>query len=629
MDKIEKKIHYCWFGGNPKSKLFKKCIKTWKKYLPEYEIIEWNENNFDINSNKFVKQAYENKKYAFVSDYVRLYALLNHGGIYMDTDVEVLKSLDPLLDNEAFIGFESEILCGTAIIGAKKDSKIIRVFLNSYDNKNFIKNDGTYNDEPNTVMVTKVCSKYGLKLNDTMQKLEDITVYPKTFFSPLGYEESEYNFSKDTYVIHHFDGSWMSDEKRIESMKRRKFNKKNNFLKRNLGEKKANYILNFNSNVRYKLSSIYRLCEFYIKKYFKKDIINIEIPKIYDYIYSIYQKPNGRNLTKSKSQVKFIENNNYYVDVSVIVPAYNVENYIEECIESILNQDTEYTFEIIVVNDGSTDKTLEIIQKYDKKINIISQKNQGVSHARNVALDNSKGKYIMFVDSDDYIEKNAIDVLVKKAEKENADIVMGRYRTVHKYIKKESNNFSIEHFSGDNTIDLPGIPCARIFKKSIFDKIRFPEGYWFEDTIINGLIYRIAENIICINDVIYNYRLNEFGITGSASKSIKSLDTYFIIEYILEYQKELKLTNDKKLYYFLLYHLSIITYDRLKNFDEEICKKIFVLSSNIINNTRPLNSDKTTLPKGLKYIEESFLNRDYSLFKNTIKMINSGRFSII
>ena len=629
MNKIPKKIHYCWFGRGEKSKLAKKCIKSWKKFLCNYEIMEWNEDNFDINSNKFVKQAYDNKKYAFVSDYVRLYALLNHGGIYMDTDVEVLKSLDPLLDNEAFIGFESEILCGTAIIGAKKENKIIKSFFNSYENRSFIKEDGTYNDEPNTEMATNICCEYGLKLNNTIQNLKHITVYPKTFFSPLGYEESEYNFSEDTYVIHHFDGRWMSDEKKFESMQRRKINRKKNLLKRYLGYKKANFILDFNSNIRYKLGSIYRIGEFYIKKYFKKDIINLEIPKVYDYIYSIYNKPNQSNVPKSRSRLKVIENTKNYVDVSVIIPAYNVENYIEECIESILNQVTEYTFEIIVVDDGSTDKTLEIIQKYRNNIHIISQKNQGVSHARNIAIDNSKGKYIMFVDSDDYVEKNAIDVLVKKAKKENADIVIGRYRTIHKYIKKESNKFSTEYFSGDNTINLPGIPWARIFKKSIFDDIRFPEGYWFEDTIINGLIYRIAENIICINDVIYNYRLNESGITGSAKKSIKSLDTYFITEYILEYQKELNLINDKKLYYFLLYHLSIITYNRLKGFDEEICKKIFVLSSNIISNIRPLNLDKTTFPKGLKYIEESFLNRDYSLFKNTIKMINTGRFNVI
>ena len=105
---IPKIIHYCWFGGKPKPELAEKCIESWKKFCPDYEIVEWNEGNFNINSNLYVKQAYEAKKYAFVTDYVRLYALYTQGGIYMDTDVMVLKPLDEYLNHEAFSGFESK-----------------------------------------------------------------------------------------------------------------------------------------------------------------------------------------------------------------------------------------------------------------------------------------------------------------------------------------------------------------------------------------------------------------------------------------------------------------------------------------------------------------------------------------
>ena len=121
---IPKIIHYCWFGNNEKPNIVKKCIASWKEHLKEYEIIEWNEKTFDINSNKFVKEAYEKGMYAFVSDYVRVYALYNYGGIYLDTDVEVKKSFNDLLDNDSIWGFEEKNFIATSTIGACKKNKL-------------------------------------------------------------------------------------------------------------------------------------------------------------------------------------------------------------------------------------------------------------------------------------------------------------------------------------------------------------------------------------------------------------------------------------------------------------------------------------------------------------------------
>ena len=617
MSSIPKKIHYCWFGKNNKSNLFKKCVKSWKKYLPDYEIIEWNEENFDIESNLYVKQAYEEKKYAFVSDYVRLYALLNYGGIYMDTDVEILRPLDRFLDNTCFVGFESDVLCGTSIIGARKGNRIIRQFLESYNNRMFIDKDGLVDETPNTDLLTKICIENGLKFNDSIQNLGDITIYPKTFFSPLGYEEEEVNFSQDTYTIHHFEGSWLNEEKRLDSMIRRKYNRRKNFLSKYINKKSVDYILNFKAVLRYKVGTIYRFIRFYFDKIFNKEIVSITLEEAYKNISLVYEKPEGfcdcSNLIKDG-----------IIDLSIIVPAYNVESYIEECINSLINQKTKYDFEIIVINDGSTDRTLEIIDKYRSKLKIISQDNSGLSASRNIGIDKAIGRYIMFVDSDDYIEENSVETLLNKAYEVDADIVLGRYRIFNKLNSKESKLFNQEEFKSNNINNLPGIACSKILKKSLFENIR----YWFEDTIVHGLLYRVSNRIVCINDIVYNYRINTLGITATAPKSIKSIDTYFIIEDIINIQKKIGLDIDEKLYYFLLYHLGLINYNRLKVFGDEICKNIFVLSCNIIEQSKLENINNNDFPKGLRYIEEAFLSKNYSLLKNTIGMIESERLEI-
>ena len=206
---IPKKIHYCWFGKGQKPDIVNKCIQSWRKILSDYEIIEWNEENFDINCNKYVKQAYESKKYAFVSDYVRLYALYNYGGIYLDTDVEVFKSFDDLLDNESIWGFEQENYIATSTIGAKKGNKIIKEFLDLYKDKSFIKEDGSFDDLTNVAMVTEMLKNKGIELNGKYQKIEGATFYPQTYFSPYDYINCRKFITEETYCMHHFYKSWL------------------------------------------------------------------------------------------------------------------------------------------------------------------------------------------------------------------------------------------------------------------------------------------------------------------------------------------------------------------------------------------------------------------------------------
>ena len=146
---VPKIIHYCWFGPKEIPEMEQKCIASWKKVLPDYKIMFWNEQNFDVNSVPYVREAYEKGKYAFVSDYVRMYALYNYGGVYFDTDVEVLKPLDKFLEDKAFIGFENRTMIGTGIIGAEKHSALFEEMLNYYSNHNFVDDNGNIDTTTN------------------------------------------------------------------------------------------------------------------------------------------------------------------------------------------------------------------------------------------------------------------------------------------------------------------------------------------------------------------------------------------------------------------------------------------------------------------------------------------------
>ena len=214
---IPKIIHYCWLGKGEKSNFAKMCINKWKQKLVGYEFIEWNEENFNIHINKYVEEAYKNKKYAFVSDYVRLYALKNYGGIYLDTDVEVLSDFNMFLNLNAFVGFEDIELVSTAVIGAKRNNELINEWIKTYDNKVFIKN-GKMNTETNVRNLTNILLAHGLKQNNTQQNIfnDNITVFPIEYFSPLKIGRKKPKITFNTKCIHWFNGSWLTRNQHIK-----------------------------------------------------------------------------------------------------------------------------------------------------------------------------------------------------------------------------------------------------------------------------------------------------------------------------------------------------------------------------------------------------------------------------
>lgn len=217
---IPKKVHYCWFGRGEMPELAIKCIDSWKKHLPDYELILWNEDNFDIHSNQYVKEAYEAKKYAFVTDYVRLHVLYNHGGIYMDTDVEVLKSLDRFLEHGAFTGCENEEMCVTGTMGAEKGHEWIKSLLMYYEGRNFLLPDGSHDKTTNTKTITNTTiNKFGWIPKDTHQILKgDLNIYPFDFFCAKNFKTGEIEITNNTYTIHHFSGSWHTGTDKLKSI---------------------------------------------------------------------------------------------------------------------------------------------------------------------------------------------------------------------------------------------------------------------------------------------------------------------------------------------------------------------------------------------------------------------------
>ena len=222
---IPKIIHYCWFGGNPLPKSAIKCIESWKKYCPDYEIIEWNEGNFDISSNIYIKEAYDSKKFAFVTDYVRLYVMYMYGGIYMDTDVEVVRPLDEFLSNVAFSGFESSESIPTGIMASEKGFLLYKEFLDYYADKHFVKTDGSFDVTTNVVIMTEIVDKYGLKHNNELQTIKGWTLYPSDYFCPLNNSTGILHRTNNTATIHWFNKSWVSPSKRLRSKITRPFHR--------------------------------------------------------------------------------------------------------------------------------------------------------------------------------------------------------------------------------------------------------------------------------------------------------------------------------------------------------------------------------------------------------------------
>lgn len=213
---IPKIIHYCWFGRGEMPQLAKDCIASWHKYMPEWEYKLWNEDNFDVNSIPYTKEAYEARKYAFVTDYVRLYALYTEGGVYMDTDVEALKSYEDLLGLPAFTGYEGSKFMPpvTGTMASEAGGIWVKNQLAEYDDAHFIKPDGTLDLMTNTVRISSSMKRKGFVQDGKYRVFEGMYIFPTEYFCPRQ-TTGEVLLTDNTYCDHHFMGTWADEKKKM------------------------------------------------------------------------------------------------------------------------------------------------------------------------------------------------------------------------------------------------------------------------------------------------------------------------------------------------------------------------------------------------------------------------------
>lgn len=298
-------------------------------------------------------------------------------------------------------------------------------------------------------------------------------------------------------------------------------------------------------------------------------------------------------------------------DLSIIIPVYNTEKYLRECLDSVVSQKTSYCFEAICVNDGSTDNSLNILREYsrnypDINIRIIDQNNRGFSGARNRGIDEAKGKYLMFLDSDDSLAANGVQLLMEEAYRSGHEIVCGGYSTFDEngtqiWIDKEIHKDNVPQ---PEIYYYPYFLWGKVYKREVWQNIRLPEGYWFEDMICGPIIYHRCKSFSYLPESIYNYRINPNGITMTASTKPKALDQYWMIEYIEDEYMRLGLVADQDYKKFLIRELGPYLCGRTGGLSEDVHKAVFMCAADLIEKydfeTESLNKKEKRMLKALQ-----------------------------
>lgn len=350
----------------------------------------------------------------------------------------------------------------------------------------------------------------------------------------------------------------------------------------------------------------------------KKTSVNMTTDEALSIINKVYPRPNS----KPEYINPAIRDD---LDLSVIIPVYNYANMIEKNINSILNQNTKYKYEVIFVDDGSTDGATEILKKYqdNPKVKLIFQKNAGIGAARNTGINHADGKYLMFIDCDDIVHDNIVELFLNEAYTKNSDIVMashnlskernGEIYQVIPNIYPEKN--LVGYKNNDEIMNYAGLPWGKIYKRELWNKVRFFPGYWYEDTIIQFLLFTQCKNFSYIPDVVYEYKWyeNNFSHTQGNAANIKTIDSLWLLVEILERYEKLNLPLDNQFYTLLLRHISAYYYPAIKDLDEDIIKAMYVMAADLYKKYKP--NKKVKLPFIMREVEKAFDNNDFEIWK--------------
>lgn len=366
------------------------------------------------------------------------------------------------------------------------------------------------------------------------------------------------------------------------------------------------------------------LCSFLLKRLFiKKRIVTMTREQACELLESVYPDPGKKPEYNNPKIVPGL-------DLSVVIPVYNHVDNIQHLIDAVLQQKTNYTYELILVDDGSTDGARDVVRSYGhcQNVKAILQKNTGIAGARNAGIDQAQGRYLMFIDCDDDIHDDLIDVLLKRAYKDDCDIAMCAHNLVKERDGKAyciipnvlfTDANLLNYKNHDEIMNYPGLPWAKVYKRELWNRVRFFPGYWYEDTIIQFLLFTQCRKFSYETSVCYEYRWNDSNfshIQGGGAK-IKTTDRYWGLQAIIDHYCEMGLPVDGQFYTLLLRHVSAYYYKTIKDLEPQLVDALFILACGLAERYRP--KDKCRLPFVLNKTERALRTRDIELWKLTCR----------
>lgn len=314
------------------------------------------------------------------------------------------------------------------------------------------------------------------------------------------------------------------------------------------------------------------------------------------------------------------------LDLSIIVPVYNHVDVLGACIESILNQKTSFCYELILVDDGSTDGAADLIEQYGSRdqVVLIHQENGGIAAARNTGISRARGRYLMFVDCDDAVKDTLVESLMQTAVSEDCDIVMCGHNLVKKQHGVITSVLPIVHpqknlagyKNGDVIMNYAGLPWAKVYKRELFDKVRFFPGYWYEDTIVHSLLFPLCKKFRYVPVPLYDYNWYEGNFTHvqfSRQAKPKTIDRFWLLKAITENYDRLGLPHDAMFYTMLLEHVSAYYYPSFSSLPEEVVQAMFFAGRELLLRYRPRETVK--LPRMLRLTEKAIMENNIALWK--------------